>query len=394
MNSLARDYFGEVPAQLKDVMHMKSAADIHQLVEAAEAATSDYLHPQLVMIEQRLRDNARRFLAAMPRVRAPYAVKANPQKEVLGIFAEEGLSFEIASPAELQDLLDLGVPAKEVFYSNPIKAPVAIDFAHKAGVEWYSVDTPEEIEKIAAIAPDAKLYIRTEVSNEGSFWPLSGKFGVTVENAGTLIECAKRLDMALVGVTFHVGSQCTNIDNWKNGIATARRMFAMLEEAGFTPELLNLGGGYPVQFSGDEPSIEEVAAVINAELESIPESIQVMAEPGRFLVASAGCLVAKVVGTASRDQERWMYQDVGVYNGLIEMKDDFPFLVISNRIGENGCWTLAGPTCDSIDVFRKNAQLPENIQADDMIYIPYIGAYCSCCGSAFNGFPVPEIKIV
>ena len=393
MNSLAQGFLGDAPEQLRDIMHMKSASDIHQLVTFAEHATQSYVHPQLVMSEQRLRANAQRFLAALPRVRAHYAVKANPDPRVLKIFAEEGLHFEIASPAELQELLQLGIAGEGIFYSNPIKAPQAIRAASQAGVKWFSVDTVEEVEKIAAITPDAKLYIRTDVCDEGSFWPLSGKFGVTVESADALIDCARRLNMSLCGVTFHVGSQCTNVANWKSGIETAKQMFAKLEAAGFTPELLNLGGGYPVQFSGDEPSIEEIAAVINAELETLPDSVQIMAEPGRFLVASAGCLVAQVVGTASREEERWVYIDVGVYNGLVEMKDEFPFLALSNRVGEAGSWTLAGPTCDSIDVLRKHAQLPENLQADDMIYIPYIGAYCSCCGGPFNGFPVPEIII-
>ena len=137
----------------------------------------------------------------------------------------------------------------------------------EAGIQWYVVDTPEEVIKIAAIKPDAKLYVRTEVSNEGSLWPLAGKFGASASGIQSVIEKAKEHNMKITGVTFHVGSQCTNIKNWIDGIQSAKRIFAQLEASGWTPELLNLGGGYPVQFTGEEPSIAEIGEVISKELE-------------------------------------------------------------------------------------------------------------------------------
>jgi len=367
--------------------------DTREQVAFSMPCTENYDGPVLAVSEQRLRSNARSFIAAMPRVRPHFAVKANPDAEILRIFKEEGCCFEIASSAELQSMLDLGVNLETVFYSNPIKSPASIRQAAAAGIQWFVVDTPEEVLKIATIKPDAKLYLRTEVSNEGSVWPLAGKFGASSSGILATIEAAKNTGMQITGVTFHVGSQCTNINNWVEGIRSAKNIFAQLEDNGWTPELLNLGGGYPVQFTGIEPGITEIGTVINKELEAIPSSIQVMAEPGRFLVGSAGCLVTQVVGMATRDDKRWLYLDTGTYGGLMELAGGFPSNIVSQRAGEPSLWTMAGPTCDSIDVFGEHS-LPSNMEVEDLVFITNLGAYCTACACDFNGFPIPNIVLV
>ena len=367
--------------------------DSRQQIAFTAPHTEDYSQPVLVMSRQRLHDNARRFMAAMPRVRPHFAVKANADAEILKIFKEEGTCFEVASIGEINAMIELGANMETVFYSNPIKSPVSITHAANNGLLWYCVDTPEEVAKIAAIKPDAKLYLRIEVSNEGSSWPLAGKFGATPKGIEAIIEAAKVLDMKICGVTFHVGSQCCNIDNWVAGIGAAKKLFAKLSSHGFVPELLNMGGGYPLQFTGEEPTIEEIAVRINQELESIPENIQVMAEPGRYFVGSAGCLVSQVVGTATRDDVRWVYLDTGVYGGLMELTLDFPVIIVSERTGEPGLWTMAGPTCDSIDVMGRH-KLPANTEAEDFIYMPNLGAYCTTCACDFNGFPPPVMRMI
>lgn len=368
-------------------------SDTREQIAFSAGCVQGYEGPVLAMSERRLRVNAQKFKSAMPRVRPHFAVKANPDADILRIFNEEGCCFEIASSAELQAMIDLGVDLETVFYSNPIKSPASIRDAAEAGIQWYVVDTPEEVIKIAAIKPDAKLYVRTEVSNEGSLWPLAGKFGASASGIQSVIETAKEYDMKITGVTFHVGSQCTNIKNWIDGIQSAKSIFAQLEASGWTPELLNLGGGYPVQFTGKEPSIAEIGEAISKELETIPQSIQVMAEPGRFLAGSAGCLVTQVVGLATRDEKRWLYLDTGTYGGLMELADGFHSNIISQRTGETGMWTMAGPTCDSIDVFGEH-RLPTNMEVEDVVFITNLGAYCTTCACDFNGFPVPKLVMV
>ena len=390
---MSQPVVNSVPASFSDTSRALIDEDIRQQVSFSSAEAAGYSEPLLVMSEQRLRNNVRRFMQAMPRVRPHYAVKANSNPAILEIFRQEGTCFEIASSAELDALLALGVPAEEVFYSNPIKSPTAVKYAAAKGVRWYSVDSTEELEKIAAIAPQAKLYIRIEVSNEGSSWPLAGKFGASRTGIAAIIATALQYQLNLCGVTFHVGSQCTNINNWLEGIRSAKTIFEQMIAKGFTPELLNLGGGYPVQLTPADPTIEDIAAAINDELESLPESIQVMAEPGRYFVGSAGCLVSQVVGVATRDQSRWLYLDTGFYGGLMELEQGFALTLVSQRTGAAELWSLAGPTCDSIDVLGKH-YLPATMQAEDLVFIPNMGAYSASCACDFNGFPVPKMLLV
>ncbi|MGB1310478.1 MAG: hypothetical protein ACPG47_04670, partial [Leucothrix sp.] len=204
-------------AAVSEALHNKQRLAVHdaqQQLAMSKPFTNNYVSPTLVMSEQRLRRNAQRFMAAMPRVRPHFAVKANPDTAVLTTFKQAGTGFEIASMAEIDLLHNLGVDLTTVFYSNPIKSVASIKYAAAKGITWYCVDTPEEIQKIAAIKPDAKLYLRIEVSNEGASWPLADKFGASGDAINTLIHTAKQLAMQLAGVTFHVGSQCTHIDNW------------------------------------------------------------------------------------------------------------------------------------------------------------------------------------
>ncbi len=367
--------------------------DAREQIAFTAAYAEHYHEPLLVVSRQRLRRNVQRFMAALPRVRPHFAVKANPDPEILSIFRDQGTCFEVASIAEINAMLAMDANMETVFYSNPIKSPLSIKHAAANGIVWYCVDTPEEVDKIARIKPDAKLYLRIEVSNKGSSWPLAGKFGASPKGVTALIEACKTRDMNLCGVTFHVGSQCVNINNWVEGIRAANDIFTRLLAQGFSPELLNLGGGYPLQFTGQEPSIEDIAAVINPELASLPDGIQVMAEPGRYLVGSAGCLIAQVVGIATRDSARWVYLDTGVYGGLMELSQNFPATLVSQRTGEAGVWTMAGPTCDSIDVLGKH-RLPVNTEAEDIIFMPNLGAYCTTCACDFNGFPTPSMQMV
>jgi ornithine decarboxylase len=382
-----------IAATVNDRQRRLIAEDISQQVGFSSAPGEDYSGPMLVLSEQRLRNNARRFMQAMPRVRPHYAVKANQHPAILEVLRQEGTWFEIASTAELDGLLELGVPVHQVFYSNPIKSPAAIKYASAKGVRWYSADCTEELTKIAALAPRAKVYIRIEVSNKGSSWPLAGKFGASPKAVEAMIARALELQLNLCGVTFHVGSQCTNINNWVEGIKSAKGIFAQLTANGFSPELLNLGGGYPLQLSPEDPSIEQIAAVINTQLESLPDSIQVMAEPGRYLVGSAGCLVSQVMGSATRDDSRWLYLDLGFYSGLIELEQGIAFTLISQRTGAAELWSVAGPTCDAIDVLGKH-YLPATMAPEDLVFVPNTGAYSLCCASDFNGFAIPRLVMV
>ncbi|MBI1965224.1 MAG: type III PLP-dependent enzyme [Betaproteobacteria bacterium] len=358
------------------------------------ALKQGYTKPFLLVDTSLIRNKIRRFKAALPRVHPHYAVKANPDPRVLKVLIEEGAGFEIASIAELDLLLKLKVPAAEVYYSNPVKSSDSIRYAAGKGIEWFALDSVEELRKVHGIKPDARLYVRIEVPNVGSDWPLSGKFGMKAQEVDAIVAEAAALKADLAGVTFHVGSQCRNPENWRVGIQGAKRVFKKMRLAGLQPRLLNLGGGYPVRHVKPIPSIEKIAEVINHGLRDVPQNVRVMAEPGRYLVSDAGYFVCRVVGTATRSGKRWMYWDAGVFGGVIETTEGLRYDVQTDRQGKLIPWNIAGPTCDSVDVCMRDELFPEDMQEGDFIYIANAGAYTTAYASQFNGFPLPEVRVV
>ena len=358
------------------------------------ALKEGYTKPFLLVDTQIVRTKARRFKAAMPRVHPHYAVKANPNPRVLKALIEEGVGFEIASIAELDLLLGLGVAPAEIYYSNPMKSRAYIEYAAQKGVEWYVLDSVEELRKIVSVKPDAKLYVRIEAPNVGSDWPLAGKFGIKSTEVDGIIAEAAALGADLAGVTFHVGSQCRNPENWRVGIQHAKRVFRKMRLAGLTPRLLNIGGGYPVRHVKPIPSIERIAEVVNHGIRDIPQSVRIMAEPGRFLVSDAGYFVCRVVGTATRGGKRWMYWDAGVFGGVIETTEGLRYDIHTDRTGKVIPWCIAGPTCDSVDVCMRDEMFPEDMQEGDFIYIANAGAYTTAYASNFNGFPLPDVRVI
>jgi ornithine decarboxylase len=358
-----------------------------------QSASQKYSRPFLILDTAIVRAKVRRFRAAMPRVRPHYAVKANPDRRVLKVLAQEGCGFEIASVAELDLLLSLGVPAAEVFYSNPIKSRESIAYAAAKGVLWYVVDSPDELRRVFETKPDARIYLRLATPNIGSDWPLSGKFGAGTADAREIVMLAAKLGADLAGVTFHVGSQCRNPENWRVALEKARNLFDVMLKAGLRPRLLNIGGGYPVRHVKPIPAIEVIGNVVNEGLKAFPEDVQVIAEPGRYLVSDAGYFVCRVLGTATRAGKRWMHWDAGLFGGIIETSEGLRYKIRTDRSGPDVNWTVGGPTCDSVDIVMRDEPLPSDLQEGDFVYIKNAGAYTTAYASQFNGFPLPEVRI-
>lgn len=370
--------------------HPEVSLDFEHVQRALEKG---YSRPFLLVDSNIIRNKVRRFKAAMPQVRPHYAVKANPDPRVLRTLIEEDAGFEIASISELDLLLSLGVPASEIYYSNPMKSRAYLEYAASKGVEWYVLDSVEELRKIVSVKPDAKMYLRIDTPNIGSDWPLAGKFGTHGAEIEGIIKEAAVLKADLAGVTFHVGSQCRNPQNWRVGIERAKKVFASMLQAGLAPRLLNIGGGYPVRHMKPIPSIEIIGEVVNAAIADLPKYIRVIAEPGRYLVSDAAYFVCRVVGTATRNGKRWMYWDAGVFGGVIEVTEGLRYEILSDRKGQDIPWCIAGPTCDSVDILMRDEMLPEDIEEGDFIYIPNTGAYTTAYASNFNGFPLPDVVV-
>ena len=388
--SIARNKQSTLPQEQLFDTHPEVSLDFETV---RRAARDKYTRPFLILDTAIVREKAQRFRAAMPRVRPHYAVKANPDRRVLKVLVQEGTGFEIASTEELDQLLALGVPAAEVFYSNPVKSRASIAYAAAKGVEWFVVDSVDEVRRVFEIKRDAKQYLRIATPNIGSDWPLSGKFGAGAGDTREIIASAAKMGADLAGVTFHVGSQCRNPANWRVGIEKARGVFDAMLKAGLKPRLLDIGGGFPVRHVKPIPSVEVIGEVVNEALKAFPEDVAVIAEPGRYLVSDAGYFVCRVLGTAMRAGKRWMHWDAGVFGGVIETTEGLKYRIRTDRSGHDIPWNVGGPTCDSVDVVLRDEPLPSDLQDGDFVYLHNAGAYTTAYASRFNGFPLPEVRI-
>ncbi|MET0425391.1 MAG: type III PLP-dependent enzyme [Actinoplanes sp.] len=333
------------------------------------------------------------FQAALPGVTTFYAMKCNPAPEILQALAGRGASFEIASLGELRTLQAIGVDPADVLYSNPVKPPAHIAAAHADGLWRFSFDSPEELAKIAEQAPGSAVYVRLRVDDSTSVFPLSRKFGTDVEDAYDLMLLARRLGLRPYGVTFHVGSQCTEASAWGAAIGAAGELMTRLLADGIELTMLDLGGGFPARYVEDVPSIEEIGAVVRSALGLLPYRPElVAAEPGRYLVAEAAVLAATVIGRAERDGENWLFVEVGAYQGLMEVVQTpggWRYPMWTTAEGPLVPFTVTGPTCDSSDTIGERVMLPATITVGDVLHLGTTGAYTLSYASAFNGFPPP-----
>jgi ornithine decarboxylase len=337
------------------------------------------------------------FTAALPGVRAFYAMKCNPSPEILMTLAGQGASFEIASLGELRMLQRQGVDPAEVLYSNPVKPPAHIAEAYAAGLWRFSFDSPNELAKIAERAPGAAVYVRLRVDDKESVFPLSRKFGADPEDAFDLMLQARRLGLRPYGITFHVGSQCGSPDAWRRAIGVSGELMNRLAAEGIVLDMLDLGGGFPARYVAEVPSIQAIADQINPALDELPYRPGLLAaEPGRHLVAESAVMAVGVIGREHRGGENWLFVDVGAYNGMMETLQtgngwDYPLWTSLPDHAElpQVPFTVTGPSCDSSDTVFLNVLLPATLDVGDTLYIGSAGAYTLSYASAFNGFEPP-----
>ncbi len=326
-----------------------------------------------------------------------YAVKANPAPEIVAMLARKGSNFDVASPAEIALCLDNGAPAERLSFGNTIKKEKDIAFAHDRGVRLFAFDSAGELEKLARKAPGARVFCRILVSCEGADWPLSRKFGCTPEMAINLLHKARDLGLDPYGVSFHVGSQQTDLGQWDHAVGAVAQMFTLLAETDINLRMVNIGGGFPAQYRGSIASIEQYAQAVTAALSRhfgnrLPE---IIVEPGRSLVGDAGLIQSEVILISDKGDggdKRWVYLDVGKFNGLAETMDESIKYRIEapGRSGAPRPVIIAGPTCDSADILyeRTEYRLPGDLEVGDKVEILSTGAYTASYASVgFNGFP-------
>ena len=360
-----------------------------------------YGTPLVVVDHKALRENYGQFRKYLPRVQAYYAVKANSASEIVRTFYEAGGSFDVASLAEFmtvhENVKDLPDEQRQAFiwdriiYANPIKAIETLEQLdpYKPLVTY---DNHEEVIKIARHAPRAGLVLRLRVPNTGSMVELSSKFGALPGEAVDLMVFARNNKLEVEGLSFHVGSQCTNVQNYIQALHLTAGVFAEARTRGFELKLLDIGGGFPAHYDDTIPAFKSFARAINTEVERLfPQPIEILAEPGRFLVASAATAVAKIIGKTVREGKLCYYIDDGVYHtfsGVIFDHCQYPLR--SFKKGPTQLCSVFGPTCDALDTISLAEQLPD-MELGDFVYAPNIGAYSAASSTSFNGFPPARI---
>ena len=385
--------FAGVPARLFDDHPGTSAVSASQ--DAFIRAT-DFDRPTVIFDLDMLRAKYRALDAGLGDATIHYAVKANPAPEIVTALAALGGQFDCASRGEIDLCLGLGVEPHRIAFGNTIKRAADIAHAHRIGVEQFAADAEEELHKLAVHAPGARVIIRMLVEASEADWPLSRKFGCSRREALRLMDLGRYLGLDIAGISFHPGSQVREPRMWASALDAAHALWTDAAEAGHALRILNIGGGFPAFYGEPMPRTEEYAAeVMRMVRHRFGTDVNVMAEPGRGLVAEAGVIVAEVVLVARKDQDdlaRWVFLDIGKFSGLAETMDEAIRYQFETRHGDadTGPCILAGPSCDSADVLyeRRPVQLPLALESGDRVRILCTGAYTSSYSSVgFNGFP-------
>jgi ornithine decarboxylase len=364
-----------------------------------QALAAKHGTPLFVVDHAQLRRNFAEFRRHLPRVQAYYAVKANPDPAIVKTLFEAGASFDVASMPEFKIVYDLikGMPPKarqdwiwdKIIYANPIKIPTALEALDRYKM-LVTYDNAEEIRKIKKYAPHSGLVLRLAVPNTGAVCELSSKCGADSGEAVDLMLEANRSGLTVEGISFHVGSQTTNLENYVQALNLAAHVFEEARSRGCTSlNLVDIGGGFPAPYDDSVKPFQHLAEIINGELDRLfPPEVQILAEPGRFLVATAGTAVSSIIGKAVRNGKHCYYIDDGVYHtfsGIIF--DHCQYHLQSFRRGKTAICTVFGPTCDALDVVSMAETLPANLNVGDLLYSTNIGAYSVASSTYFNGFP-------
>ena len=369
--------------------------------------------PVFIIDHEKIRESYREFREKLPDVQAYFAVKANSNPEIIKTMYDMGASFDVASFPEFMLVHDniKHFPEKErqdfiwdkIIYANTIKPAEVLAKLNEYKI-LVTFDNIEELRKIKKHAPDVGLVLRIRVPNTGSMVELSSKFGAHPGEAVDLIAEAVNLGLGVEGISFHVGSQCNNFDNYSQALNFASSIFkeaelrnyqiGFIDREGKKRKILDIGGGFPVKYTPDVKSFSALSVKLNSEIKRLfpKDDIQVIAEPGRFMVATACTLITKIVGKAVRDGKTCYYLDDGVYHTFSgQVFDHQHYPLHSFKGGENKVCATFGPTCDAFDTISLADELPENLQIDDLLYAENIGAYTIASTTYFNGFPPPKV---
>jgi ornithine decarboxylase len=356
-----------------------------------------YGTPLFIIDHDKIRANFRTFKKSLPNVQAYYAVKANSNQEIIETLFKEGASFDVASYNEFMQVYKYLKHFQKsdkyffiwdkIIFSNTIKDRHTLKKIKKYK-PLVTYDNADEVKKIKEFCPTAGLVLRLKVPDIGSQVEMSSKFGAEPGEAAALIKLAFNCGFTVEGLSFHVGSQCTNFDNYTSALQITSEVFNDCWKKGYNTRIIDIGGGFPVSYDSQAPRFEQLAKVIRSECGRLfPKGIELIAEPGRFMVANAAVLVSEIIGKARRDGKIFYHINDGVYQTFSGVVFDHwlpNFRAFKH--GKKEVCTVVGPTCDSFDKISLSEHLPANLEIGDFLYTENIGAYSIASATKFNGF--------
>ncbi len=358
--------------------------------------------PLFIIDHAKLRANYRTFKKNLPKVQAYYAVKANSNQEIIRTLFDEGASFDVASYSEFiqiyEQIRSFRKKDKDFFiwdkiiFSNTIKDRHTLKKIKKYK-PLVTFDNADEVRKIKEHCPTAGLVLRLKVPDTGSKVELSSKFGAEAADAPRLIKQAFGAGLTVEGLSFHVGSQCTNFDNYAAALQITAEIFNYARKKGYNTNIIDIGGGFPVPYDSQVPRFEQLAEIIRSECDRLfPPDVELIAEPGRFMVANAAVSVSEIIGKARREGKIFYHINDGVYQTFSGVVFDhwIPNFTAFKRGKQEVC-AVVGPTCDSFDKISLSEQLPTNLKIGDFLYTENIGAYSIAAATRFNGFEGAKI---
>ena len=357
--------------------------------------------PVVIIDHDVIRQNYAAFKKHLPKVQAYYAVKANAEPAIVRTLYRAGASFDVASLPEFMLVYEniKSLPAKQqqdfiwdkIIYANPTKPRETLQ-ALDQYKPLVTYDNLTELKKIKQYAPHAGVVLRLRVPNTGSMVELSSKFGCDPGEAVDLIVAAFKMGLVVEGISFHVGSQCTNFENFVQALDISAAVMKEAKSRGHQIKILDIGGGFPAPYNQHVKPFSLLAKKINAEIDRLfPATLEILAEPGRFLVATAATSLARIIGKAVRDGKTCYYIDDSVYHtfsGIIF--DHCQYHLKSFKKGKTEICAVFGQTCDGLDVISQSEQLPQ-LEIEDLVYSENIGAYSNASATWFNGFPPAKV---
>jgi len=337
--------------------------------------------------------------ATLPCVEPCYAVKCNPNDVLLQMFVRLGTGFDCASSDEIDRVMKFGVHPDRIVFANPCKMSSQIQHARNCGVRRMTFDNIDELVKVAKHYPDAEMILRIITDDSHSLCRFSSKFGAQMRTVPDILAEAQKLGVKVVGVSFHVGSGCSDAEAHAEAARNALKVFEMGKQYGFNMNVLDIGGG----FQGGEqvkPTLKEVADKLLPVLEEFPKGTKFIAEPGRFFVAKSHTLVTYihsrrvVYDEAKKPVQVLYYINDGVYHSynciFFDHQHPHPMsMVIPGTPDAEGRpvlpSTVFGPTCDALDCIIKDIPMPL-MDVGEWMFTRDMGAYTNAALTHFNGF--------